>query len=29
LQPEGKRAMSLEAYQNGHAWEAGMRVESV
>jgi methionyl-tRNA formyltransferase len=29
LQPEGKRAMSLEAYRNGHRWEAGMRLESV
>jgi methionyl-tRNA formyltransferase len=29
LQPEGKRPMSLEAYGNGHQWEAGMRLESL
>jgi methionyl-tRNA formyltransferase len=29
VQPEGKRAMSLAAYRNGHSWEAGMRVESL
>jgi methionyl-tRNA formyltransferase len=27
--PEGKRAMSVAAYRNGHRWEAGMRVASV
>jgi len=29
VQPEGKRAMSLAAYRNGHPWEPGMRVESL
>jgi methionyl-tRNA formyltransferase len=29
LQPEGGRAMSLQAYRNGHAWEPGMRLESI
>jgi methionyl-tRNA formyltransferase len=29
LQPEGKRAMSLSAYRNGHPWEPGMRLESI
>jgi methionyl-tRNA formyltransferase len=29
LQPEGKRAMTLSAYRNGHRWEAGMRLESL
>ncbi|HSI36538.1 MAG: methionyl-tRNA formyltransferase [Phycisphaerae bacterium] len=29
VQPEGKRAMALSAYQNGHKWEAGMRVVSI
>jgi methionyl-tRNA formyltransferase len=27
--PEGKRAMTLDAYRNGHKWEAGMRVQSL
>ena len=29
LQPEGKRPMSLDAYRNGHAWDAGMRLEAI
>jgi len=29
FQPEGKRPMSLEAFRNGHRWEAGMRLESI
>ena len=29
LQPEGKRPMPLAAYQNGHPWPAGARVESI
>jgi methionyl-tRNA formyltransferase len=29
VQPEGKRPMSLDAYQNGHRWEVGMRLESI
>jgi len=29
VQPEGKRAMELAAYRNGHKWEAGMRVASI
>jgi methionyl-tRNA formyltransferase len=29
LQPEGKRPMSLDAYRNGHLWDAGMRLESL
>jgi len=29
VQPEGKRPMTLGAYRNGHAWEPGMRVESL
>jgi methionyl-tRNA formyltransferase len=29
LQPEGKRPMSLDAFRNGHRWQAGMRVESI
>ncbi|MGB7158817.1 MAG: methionyl-tRNA formyltransferase [Tepidisphaeraceae bacterium] len=29
LQPEGKRPMTLAAFRNGHAWEPGMRVESI
>jgi methionyl-tRNA formyltransferase len=29
VQPEGKKAMSLAAYRNGHVWEPGMRVESL
>jgi methionyl-tRNA formyltransferase len=27
--PEGKRPMPLEAYRNGHRWEAGMHLESI
>lgn len=27
LQPEGKKAMSLAAYRNGHVWETGMKLE--
>lgn len=27
LQPEGKKAMSLAAYRNGHVWESGMKLE--
>lgn len=27
--PEGKRAMTLESYRNGHAWREGMRLESI
>jgi methionyl-tRNA formyltransferase len=29
IQPEGQRPMSLDAYRNGHRWEAGMRLESI
>jgi methionyl-tRNA formyltransferase len=29
LQPEGKRPMPLAAYQNGHPWTVGVRVESI
>jgi methionyl-tRNA formyltransferase len=29
VQPEGKKAMSLAAYRNGHLWDPGMRVESL
>ena len=29
VQPEGKRAMPLAAYRNGHPWQAGMRLESI
>jgi len=29
VQPEGKKAMSLGAYRNGHLWEPGMRLESL
>ena len=29
LHPEGKRPMPLSAYRRGHAWEAGMRLESI
>jgi methionyl-tRNA formyltransferase len=29
LQPEGKRPMSLDAFRNGHRWEAGMRLGPV
>ena len=29
VQPEGKRPMSLTAYRNGHAWDPGMRLESI
>ena len=29
IQPEGKRPMPLAAYCNGHAWGAGMRLESL
>jgi methionyl-tRNA formyltransferase len=29
LQPEGKRPMSLAAYRNGHAWDAGTRLEAM
>jgi methionyl-tRNA formyltransferase len=29
LQPEGKRPMPLRDFRNGHAWHAGMRLESV
>ena len=29
LQPEGKRPMTLEAFRNGHPWNAGMRLESI
>jgi hypothetical protein len=29
VQPEGKKVMSLNAYQNGHPWDTGMRVESL
>ncbi|HRK30489.1 MAG TPA: methionyl-tRNA formyltransferase [Tepidisphaeraceae bacterium] len=29
LLPEGKRPMTLEAYKNGHSWQAGMRLESL
>ncbi len=29
LQPQGKKAMSLTAFRNGHPWEAGMRLEPV
>jgi methionyl-tRNA formyltransferase len=29
VQPEGKRAMSLAAYRNGHPWDPGMRLESI
>jgi methionyl-tRNA formyltransferase len=28
LQPQGKRPMPLTAYRNGHAWSAGMKLES-
>ena len=29
IQPDGKRAMSLEDYRRGHPWMPGMRLESV
>jgi len=29
VQPEGKRPMTLAAYRNGHAWRAGMRLQSL
>lgn len=29
VQPEGKRPMTLAAYRNGHAWGAGMRLQSL
>ncbi len=29
LQPEGRRPMSLDAFRNGHRFEAGMRIESI
>jgi len=29
LQPEGKRPMSLDAYRRGHAWQPGLRLESI
>jgi methionyl-tRNA formyltransferase len=29
LQPEGKSPMSLAAYQNGHPWPTGVKIESV
>jgi methionyl-tRNA formyltransferase len=29
LQPEGKRPMSLDAFRNGHRWDAGMRLRSL
>lgn len=29
IQPESKRPMTLEAYMNGHAWGAGLRLESI
>jgi methionyl-tRNA formyltransferase len=29
LQPENGRVMSLVSFRNGHAWHAGMRVESI
>jgi methionyl-tRNA formyltransferase len=29
VQPEGKRPMTLSAYRNGHAWDPGMRLESI
>jgi methionyl-tRNA formyltransferase len=29
VKPEGKTPMSLDAYRNGHRWEAGMRLESI
>jgi methionyl-tRNA formyltransferase len=29
IQPEGKRAMPLSAYRNGHPWEHEMRLESL
>ncbi|MDP9175600.1 MAG: methionyl-tRNA formyltransferase [Planctomycetota bacterium] len=29
VQPQGKRPMSLAEYCRGHAWEAGMRLESI
>jgi len=29
VQPEGKKAMRLGAYRNGHRWEEGMRVVSI
>jgi len=29
VQPEGKRAMALGAYANGHAWPVGARLESL
>lgn len=29
LQPEGKRSMPLEAYQNGHPWNPGMKLQSL
>jgi len=29
VQPEGKRPMPLDAYRNGHAWNSGMRLQSI
>ena len=29
VQPEGRKPMSLQAFRNGHPWEAGMRIEAL